>query len=369
MGEWSPSSRLAKVVYAAGFVYDPAQDIIVSRLDPYQRYAGYNWLYDVASPALHMIIDCEPFYFDFGGHAWLVELWKGQYGLECGGEIGLYRDRHPVDQRRAMPRTRHYDCPPTDFGLPQMQFTLHKSDRGGDDKLLLQRGPEKHWWLTGFRWGEFASHTHDLTMKLEITFQADQLPFSTCVDRGAGRGLRDAFLESVKARGYGVSTQGALGLAFTFDRPRSQQPASRIQLEPSMQRKNGELVAAYNALRQALGIPNNDPNAFDQLDGRTDDAIPSLKEAAAKVRERVSPPAARPAARSLAGARPGARLPAGGKVQAAKAAVAGKARDLAEAVAGKLRDELPAGAKAAYDTLFAFHDRKLWHVQAVAREA
>lgn len=369
MGEWTPVSPLAKVVYAAGFVYDPAQDIIVSRLDPYQRYAGYNWLYDVASPALHMIIDCEPFYFQYDGHAWMVELWKGQYGLECGGEIGLYRDRRPVDQRKVMPRTRHYDCPPTDFGLPLMQFTLHKSGRGGDSKPLLRRGPEKHWWLTGFRWGEFASHTHDLTMKLEITFQADQLPFSTRVDPGAGMGLRDAFLESVRARGYGVSALGARGVAFTFDRPRSQQPASRIQLEPSMQRKNGELVAAYNALRQALGIPNNDPNEFDHLDGPTDDAIQSLKDAAARARERVSSAAGKQPARSLAGARPGARLAGGSKVQAAKAAVAGKARNLAGAVAGKLHDELPGGAKAAYDTLFAVHDRKLWHVQAVARNA
>lgn len=364
MAEWSASSRLAKVVEAAGFRYEPEQDIIVSRLDPYQRYAGYNWLYDAASAGLHMIIDCEPFYFEYGGHAWMIELWKGQYGLETGGEIGLYRDRRPVGQHRALPRTRHYDCPPNDFGLPLMSFTLHMHGRDGD-RLLLRRGPERHWWLTGFRWGEFAEHTHDLTMKLEILFQGDSLPFGTRVERGAGCGLRDAFMASVKARGYGVSALGALGVGFTFDRPRSQQPASRMRLEPGMQRKNGELVAAYNVLRRALGIQNNDPNAFDHLDGPTDDAIQGLKDTVAKAREQASSLVKKPPARSPLGA----KLPGGGKVQAATAAVAGKAKGVVEAAAGKLGGGLPDGSRAAYDTLFNVHDRKLWHVQAVVREA
>lgn len=356
MGSWSPSSRLSQVVHEAGFVYDPGQDIIVSRLDPYQRYAGYNWLYDVASPALHMIIDCEPFYFDHGGHAWLIELWKGQYGLETGGEIGLYRDRRPLDQHKALPRTRHYDCPPNDFGLPLMSFTLHKSGRGGSEQLLMRRGPERHWWLTGFRWGEFAANTHDLTMKLEITFQEDCPPFGKHVERGAGRGLRDAFMASVKARGYGVTALGALGVGFTFDRPRSQQPASRRELEMDMQRKNGELVIAYNQLRKALGIQNNDPSAFDQLDGTVVGAVQTIKDAAAKVQKAASALAGKPAAKLPTGARP-------------MAAVAGKVKEAAGAVSGKLGGALPGGAKAAYDTLFDVHDRKLWHVQAVAQQA
>ena len=37
-----------------------------------------------------MIIDCEPICFMYGGKNWMIELWKGQYGLETGGEIGVY---------------------------------------------------------------------------------------------------------------------------------------------------------------------------------------------------------------------------------------------------------------------------------------
>lgn len=361
METWSPSSRLAKVVNEAGFVYDPGQDIIVSRPDAYQRHAGYNWLYDVASPTLHMIIDCEPFYFEYGGHAWLIELWKGQYGIEAGGEIGLYRDRSPLDQRRTLPRTRHYDCPPSDFGLPTMSFTLHLRGR---DQPLMRRGPERHWWLTGFRWGQFAAHSHDLTMKLELTFQKDRMPFGARAEPGAGRGLREAFMASVKARGYGVAALGALGVGFTFDRPRSQQPASRMALESDMQRKNRELVGAYNLLRQSLGITNNDPNAFDQLDGPVNEAVQSLKDGAAKLQQTATSLAGQAAAKLPVGHKPGKLASGAGP---APATPAGKLEHAAGAAAGRLRGELPGGAGVAYDTLFRVYERKLWHVQTTAR--
>jgi hypothetical protein len=92
MSTWQPATNLAKAVYAAGFLYDPRKDIIYSRSDACQRKVGFTWSYDVASPYLRMIIDCETFYFIYGGKAWLIELWKGQYGLETGAEIGVYRD-------------------------------------------------------------------------------------------------------------------------------------------------------------------------------------------------------------------------------------------------------------------------------------
>ena len=87
---WTPTSALAHAVYAAGFEYDPAQDIIYSRMDPLQRSFGYAYGYDVAALAMSADIDCEPIFFDYDGKHWMIELWKGQYGLETGCEIGVY---------------------------------------------------------------------------------------------------------------------------------------------------------------------------------------------------------------------------------------------------------------------------------------
>jgi hypothetical protein len=64
---WTPTSALAHAVYAAGFVYDPAQDIIVSRMDALQRNFGCAFGYDEAAIGMNAVIDCEPIFFDYGG--------------------------------------------------------------------------------------------------------------------------------------------------------------------------------------------------------------------------------------------------------------------------------------------------------------
>ena len=42
-----------------------------------------------------MIIDCEPIYFRYKGKKWLIEFWKGQYGMTTGGEVGIYYTTGP----------------------------------------------------------------------------------------------------------------------------------------------------------------------------------------------------------------------------------------------------------------------------------
>jgi len=87
---WSPTSNLAKTVYAAGFLYNDRQNIVFSRMDALQRKLGYAYGYDDLAPLGNMIIDCEPIFFDYGGKTWMIEFWKGQYNLMTGCEIGVY---------------------------------------------------------------------------------------------------------------------------------------------------------------------------------------------------------------------------------------------------------------------------------------
>ena len=87
---WTPTSALAQAVYTAGFLYDPDQDIIYSRMDAPQRNFGYAYGYDAATLGMNAILDCEPIFFDYDGKHWMIELWKGQYGMESGCEIGVY---------------------------------------------------------------------------------------------------------------------------------------------------------------------------------------------------------------------------------------------------------------------------------------
>ena len=52
---WTPTSALGLAVYAAGFTYDPEQDIILSRPDALQRKFGYAYGYDASALGMSMV--------------------------------------------------------------------------------------------------------------------------------------------------------------------------------------------------------------------------------------------------------------------------------------------------------------------------
>ena len=262
---WHPRSDLATLVFDVGFEYVPEQDIIVSRHQAWQRAVGFTWAYDVACPMMQMIIDCEPVRFTHGGKNWMIELWKGQYGLETGGEIGVYNQPAspppgPTAQsifdairavfpafnsvtERARETVAFYRCV-TDREMLEMHFALK---RGG--QVLFTRGPEKHWWLTGFKWGEFTRDTATLTMDAEITF--------------GDAGMLTAFTGALHTLGYHNSVlKKPLTVAFTFGKPFTPQP-SRFP-ENVHQDGNEELVRRFNAMKAELKLSSNDPNLIDR---------------------------------------------------------------------------------------------------------
>lgn len=130
-------NKASEILIAAGFAYDEKQGIFYTPLYPWQRYFGYNVGFDVAAPLTGMIFDTARLEFVYGGKEWMVQLWKGQYGITSGAEVGLYNR----DPSKAM----QYDCA-DDKDLIKMQFDFYNQG-----KYVFSRGPEKHWWLTGFK--------------------------------------------------------------------------------------------------------------------------------------------------------------------------------------------------------------------------
>lgn len=262
---WTPTSVLAKAVYAAGFLYDPWQDIIYSRMDPLQRQFGFAYGYDVATLAINGIVDCEPIFFDYAGRHWMIELWKGQYGLETGCEIGVYTrpigstsEKYVfldaiVGRRHGDPKPSHnlfYECANNDE-LLEMSFTLYKNGQ-----KLFSRGPEKHWWVTGFKWGVY-SRADELMMDISINCQ-DTVMCAALVD--ALQGMR-----------YNVNVSSTT-VRFRFQTPTTHQP--RLDTPAIVQTgeyTNQAFVNAYNA----FGFPNNDPNTI------PDTAVTTIMEAVA----------------------------------------------------------------------------------------
>lgn len=143
-----------------GFSYLCQEDIITSNPDAWQREFGYCALFDRTAPHFNMVFDCEPIYFSYQDQTWLIEFWKGQYGINTGGEIGIYRSDSlvPLNQRST---TVFHAIPDQElFPMSMELFCQNQS-------LFAVR--QRHWWLTGFRMGRF-SRPEDLIMNCSITF-------------------------------------------------------------------------------------------------------------------------------------------------------------------------------------------------------
>lgn len=147
-----------------GFYYDKRVDVISSLKDAWQRGTGYNALYDKAASKFNMVIEELPVYFDFQGKTWLIEFWKGQYGITTGCEVGLYCADKIVQPE--MRKLTHYNVI-DDAQMPYIQFRLSKKDMEFSHN-------NTHWWLTAFRVGEF-SKPEELDYRVKIMFRTREL--------------------------------------------------------------------------------------------------------------------------------------------------------------------------------------------------
>ncbi|KNY25368.1 hypothetical protein Bccel_0628 [Pseudobacteroides cellulosolvens ATCC 35603 = DSM 2933] len=225
-GELQTTPEIDKTIEVAGFSYDPEQDMFYSNIDSWQRKFGYCRLYDEATVPFGMIVDCEPVYFDYDGKKWLIEFWKGQYDMCTGCEIGIYYTDKSDFVIPNVFNGAFYKCVDDDDQL-YMEFTLKKFD-----EVLFKRG-EKHWWLTGFKLGEF-SETYELSMDIAITFNKEEMLYE--------------FIKGLKNANYSDEEFVVKGnsIYIKFEFAHTSQPLSRIkQAEWIIQRKNEALCEKY----------------------------------------------------------------------------------------------------------------------------
>ena len=179
-----------KGIFNLGFDYDARANDAYSAANPWQYDYGYNVFYDVAAPFINLVIDTERFYFSYDGKDWLVQLWKGQYGITTGAEIGIYnKDSHDAGV--------HYQCTRPDE-CPPMEMKVFRND-----KLYMHRESNKFFWLTGFRLLDFTRLDH---LRMEGTIHFNSV------------GMANAFIGAATTRGFLVGENLMLdGSSVTFD--------------------------------------------------------------------------------------------------------------------------------------------------------
>lgn len=203
-------TELNKDLEPFGFAYEEKQDIIYSGMYPWQRELGYCKLYDEAALALHMAIQCEPIYFTFDNRRWLIEFWKGQYGMTTGGEVGIYvTDKEDISVPGVF-EGPFFECVKDEERL-RMSYRLFRKGR----PIILRE--QLHWWLTGFDVGQF-SNPKRLSMEIRLEFP--------------NRRMLGAFVRGLEEAGYQREEYRIVQntVEILFDKPKTKQPYEKVRL-------------------------------------------------------------------------------------------------------------------------------------------
>lgn len=169
----------ANILNACGFEYDQKQGIYYSSVDPWQKNFGFNVLYDMAAPLTGMYYSTERVQFRYDNKDWMIQLWKGQYGITAGAEIGVYNKDDKLLQ---------YDCVSEDEFL-EMSFNFYNQG-----EYVFSRGPEKHWWLTGFK---ILNAGVPVLIDLDITIKFPSKSMADAFEAGLKKNVKNNLLDPI----------------------------------------------------------------------------------------------------------------------------------------------------------------------------
>ncbi len=150
-----------------GYCYDACQDLFIARRDAPQKIFGYTTFYDLAAPYFNMIFDYETIYFNYDGRTWLLEMWKGQYGINTGCELGLYY-ADTIIQPKDYSSTLFHSVEAKD--MLDISLELNRTPRKENVFTTVGKVSKHHWWLTQFKMGMF-SKPQNLLVNTAVRFK------------------------------------------------------------------------------------------------------------------------------------------------------------------------------------------------------
>ena len=130
----------------------------------WQRALGFDRLYDLLANSIPLFnMSTRRFHFEAHGKEWMIQIWKGNYGLVTNGmEVGIYN--------RPKGSIGTFYNAAGDDELMEMSASLYHGN-----KLLFSRGPVMHWWMSVFQLSKVLYQPKDLTMTFSITFPDEEL--------------------------------------------------------------------------------------------------------------------------------------------------------------------------------------------------
>ncbi len=159
---------------STGFEFNLNEMLVYATINAWMRNFGFCVFYDIAANSMPLLwrYETRRFMFDYDGREWMIQIWKGNYLITNGAEVGVYN-------RESERFGTFYDCA-SDDELMMMSLQVYHGD-----ELLVNQEPQMHWWINGFNMSHKIYIPKTLTMKFSIEMQDEEMLNSFCnsIDR------------------------------------------------------------------------------------------------------------------------------------------------------------------------------------------
>ena len=156
-------------IVGSGFNLNLSEMTVYATIDSWMRNFGFCLFYDFAASSMPVFFNYRTrrFKFDYNGLEYMIQIWKGNYTVANGGEVGVYC-------RDASKSGSYYDCANNEQMLNMSMQILH------GDKVLVDEGPMLHWWVNGFNLSDRMYLPETLTMKFSIEMTDEEMLNAFC---------------------------------------------------------------------------------------------------------------------------------------------------------------------------------------------
>lgn len=156
-------------IVGSGFNMNLSKMIVYATMDCWMRDFGFCLPYDIIASTMPVFFNYRTrrFKFDYNGMEYMIQIWKGNYTVANGGEVGIYcRDESESGT--------FYNCANDEQMLNMSMQILH------GDEILVDEGPMMHWWINGFNLGDRMYLPESLTMKFSIEMTDEEMLNAFC---------------------------------------------------------------------------------------------------------------------------------------------------------------------------------------------
>ena len=143
-------------ILGLGYEFNYAECLLYTQVNVWMRNFGFCYFYDFfCYTTPFFIYNTRRIKFDYAGREWMIQIWKGNYLISNGAEVGIYN-------RDAGKFGSYYDCAGDEDMMPMSMKLYH------GDELLFERDKTLHWWLTGFMIDDVLYSAKSMTLEFTI---------------------------------------------------------------------------------------------------------------------------------------------------------------------------------------------------------